>query len=289
MKVAIYGGSFDPPHMAHEYIVEKVKQSLSVSLVFIIPTYLNPFKQSFFLSPKNRLFLVKKLWENDTKIKVIDYEIKNQRPTSSYESVLFLKQKYNLKKIYFILGADNYEKLSLWYNYEKLKNLVEFVFITRKNFHLPKNVKTLQIDINISSTILRKNLSNEFLPIKIKQDIIKLYKEKQHMQKRLDFIVKILDEKKAEDIQIFDMSQKDYFVQNVIIATTIGEKHASSLVDILRPKLKENKENVLHEDSEGEWAILDLGDILIHLMSEEYRIRYNLEDFLTNFEKQREI
>ncbi|MEH0329412.1 RsfS/YbeB/iojap family protein, partial [Campylobacter coli] len=54
------------------------------------------------------------------------------------------------------------------------------------------------------------------------------------MQERIDLIVKILDEKKAEDIKTIDMSKQEYFVKYVIIAATLGEKHALSLIDELK-------------------------------------------------------
>lgn len=46
------------------------------------------------------------------------------------------------------------------------------------------------------------------------------------MQERIDLIVKILDEKKAEDIKTIDMSEQEYFVKYVIIAATLGERRS---------------------------------------------------------------
>ena len=98
------------------------------------------------------------------------------------------------------------------------------------------------------------------------------------MKSRLDGIVEILDIKKAENIQIFDMKDKDYFVEQVVIATTLGEKHGESLLSELKKGL--NKESFLYIDNENEWIVIDLGDILIHLMTPEYRLKYNIEEFL---------
>ncbi len=105
------------------------------------------------------------------------------------------------------------------------------------------------------------------------------------MKEKIEAIVKLLDEKKAENIQVFDMKDKDYLTDFVIIATTLNERHSSSLVDELKPLLKSIGEECLHADASGEWAVLDMGDILIHLMSSEYRSRYNIEAFLEEFEK----
>ncbi|DAB33935.1 MAG TPA: ribosome silencing factor [Sulfurospirillum sp. UBA12182] len=102
------------------------------------------------------------------------------------------------------------------------------------------------------------------------------------MEKRVEAIVKILDEKKAENIQTFDMSETDYFVDQVIIATTMGDRHGASLLDELKKQLKGRGEDFLQIDDEGEWIVIDMGDILVHLMTPQYRSRYNLEEFLTH-------
>ena len=78
------------------------------------------------------------------------------------------------------------------------------------------------------------------------------------MSTRLENIRKILDDKKAENIEIIDLKSKDYIVDYVVIATTLNPKHGYD-----------------------EWTFIDLGDMFIHLMSENYRKKYSLEDFLS--------
>ena len=97
-------------------------------------------------------------------------------------------------------------------------------------------------------------------------------------------IAKILDDKKALDVEIFDLSDKDYFVDGVVIATTMGQKHGFALLDELKKQLKPDEEFLFIDESD-DWTVIDLGDILIHLMSEEYRAKYQLEEFLKKFDK----
>ena len=74
----------------------------------------------------------------------------------------------------------------------------------------------------------------------------------------------------------------DYFVSFVIIANTLGEKHALALIDELRVQLKAKGEEFLHLESSEQWSVIDLGDVLIHLLSPEYRGVYQLEELLKN-------
>ena len=107
------------------------------------------------------------------------------------------------------------------------------------------------------------------------------------MQERIARIVAILDEKKAENIQVFDMRGKDYFVEQVVIATTLGDRHGIALLDELKTKLKSEGEEFLHVDpATGEWVVVDLGDVLVHLMTPEYRAKYNIEEFLSDLENE---
>ncbi len=100
------------------------------------------------------------------------------------------------------------------------------------------------------------------------------------MQNRIDRIVSLLDEKKAENIQAFDMKDSEYFVDEVIIASTLGDKHGISLLEYLKKLLKEMDEKILYIQEGENWVVIDLGDLLIHLMSPEYRSKYNIEEFL---------
>ena len=99
---------------------------------------------------------------------------------------------------------------------------------------------------------------------------------------RTERIVNLLDMKKAEDIQVFDLSDKEYLTDNVIIATTLGDKHTLALLDMLKEELKPAGETFLAVDEGDEWTVIDLGDIIIHLMVPEYRTKYNLEEFLAD-------
>jgi len=107
------------------------------------------------------------------------------------------------------------------------------------------------------------------------------------MNDRVKKVVSILDEKKGENIQVFDMRDRDYFVDDVIIATTMGAKHGFSLQELLKDELKKMGEKYINIEESEEWIVIDLGDTLIHLMTPEYRTKYNLEEFLSTRESEK--
>ena len=101
------------------------------------------------------------------------------------------------------------------------------------------------------------------------------------MQKRIDNIINLLDKNKAEGIEAFDLSEKNYFVDYAIIASSLGSRHTTALLDHLKNGLKP-EETFNNVDESGDWIVIDLGDILIHIMTPEYRTKYDMEKFLSD-------
>lgn len=180
MQIAIFGGSFDPVHIAHVAIVGEALKQLNVDKLIVVPTYLNPFKNNFYLEPCARFKLLTKVFQDFEKVEVCDFEINQQKLSYTIDTVNYLKDLYKPIKIYFILGDDNIKNLDKWYKIEELKNLVEFVVASRKGFESIEaaKFKRLSVNIDISSTNLRTNMDFKYIPTEIKKDIINLKKGK---------------------------------------------------------------------------------------------------------------
>lgn len=100
------------------------------------------------------------------------------------------------------------------------------------------------------------------------------------MNPRIEKISAILDQNKAEAIEVFDLKGGDYFADYVIIASSLGERHTYALLDHLKRGLK-GSEQFLGVDESGDWIAIDLGDILIHILTPQYRVKYDLESFFS--------
>jgi len=171
MEVILFGGSFDPIHKGHLKIIEKI--SKIGDKIIVLPNYLNPLKNSFSAPAQIRLKWLKQTI-NNPKVEISDYEIKQNKPCYTIETVKYFKQFYD--KISFVIGADNLVSLHKWKNIDELKNLVKFIVVTRDNIPI-KGYKTININIPISSTKIR-NGNFELVPEKIRQEVINFYKGK---------------------------------------------------------------------------------------------------------------
>jgi len=106
-----------------------------------------------------------------------------------------------------------------------------------------------------------------------------------NIDERIERIVTILSDKKGEDIEIFNLEDVDYIADRVILVNSLGGRHTEALYDILKNTLKPLGEEFLVSDESDQWIVSDLGDILIHIMTPEYREKYSMEAFLSDLQK----
>ena len=92
-------------------------------------------------------------------------------------------------------------------------------------------------------------------------------------------IISILDDAKAENLKIIDLTNKSSIADSFIIATCRSTRHADSTADELIRRLK--KVGIKCPNPEGrpkcDWIIVDAGSVLVHLFRQEIRDLYNLE------------
>ena len=173
--IALYGGSFDPPHIGHKAIVEALDKLDYIDKIIIMPTYLNPFKSSSHASSELRFKWLKKIFKDFTNVKIDNFEVKQNRQVATIESVKYLLKTY--KNVYLVIGADNLASLESWNSYQQLKNLVTFIVASRDNIIVDEKFIQLNINENISSSELRENIEIAILPEACAIEIEQYYKK----------------------------------------------------------------------------------------------------------------
>ncbi|WP_151900962.1 nicotinate (nicotinamide) nucleotide adenylyltransferase [Sulfurimonas hydrogeniphila] len=173
--IALYGGSFDPPHIAHEAIVKALGELDFIDKVVVMPTFLNPFKKTFTAPAELRLQWLRDIFSSYKDVEVSSYEVDLKKKVPTVATVKHLLDSYD--KIYLVIGADNLKSLHQWYAYDELKKLVTFIIVTRDRIKVPKDFIQLNIDEDISSSMLRENFDSSKIPKKVRDEITQYYKE----------------------------------------------------------------------------------------------------------------
>jgi len=92
-------------------------------------------------------------------------------------------------------------------------------------------------------------------------------------------VVDALEDVKAQDIRVLDVEAISNFTDHMIIASGSSIRQVKALANNVVVKAKESGIEVLGEEGEnpGEWILIDLGDVVVHIMVPQVRDFYNLE------------
>jgi ribosome-associated protein len=93
-------------------------------------------------------------------------------------------------------------------------------------------------------------------------------------------VIDALEDVKAQDIRVFDTMRLTSLFDRVVIATATSNRQSRALAASVRDQVKQRGGEVVSVEGEdtGEWVLVDLGDIVVHIMQPAIRAYYNLEE-----------
>lgn len=146
MKIALYGGAFNPVHSEHVNIVKSAVSQLGLDKVIIIPTFISPHKKGDMTARgADRLEMCRKAFESIKEIEVSDCELKRGGVSYSYVTCRQFKKTYPQDELYFIIGADMLESFAFWKEPEEILKCVTLTVCAREDGEeLIKDIKKFQ-------------------------------------------------------------------------------------------------------------------------------------------------
>lgn len=172
MKIALFGGNFDPPHTAHYEIVTHLLAQ-GFERVWVIPCWRHPFGKSarpFW----TRFHLCRQLFKHLGKqvcVSDVERRLHLSRSWTLY-TVKFLKKKFPQHEFSFALGEDNYQLRHKWKGFEELESLISLIRIPRGQGSFISDYSSTQV----RKAILRAEDPGASVPEPIRDQTIKDYK-----------------------------------------------------------------------------------------------------------------
>lgn len=131
MKLAMFGGSFDPVHNDHVALCEAMINKFNLDKVIVFPAACSPFKSGTQTDDIHRLNMCKLAFEDNDKVEVSDFEINKGGKSYTIDTLRFLKEKYIDSELFLIMGADAFVTLSAWYQSDEIFSLAHILTIVR--------------------------------------------------------------------------------------------------------------------------------------------------------------
>ena len=99
-------------------------------------------------------------------------------------------------------------------------------------------------------------------------------------EEKTQAVVAALEDIKASDITVIDTGKLSSMFERMVIASANSTRQTKALADNVVVKLKERGEQIYGREGEdsGEWILVDLGEVLVHIMQPAIRDYYNLEE-----------
>jgi nicotinate-nucleotide adenylyltransferase len=162
MRLALYGGTFDPVHFGHLVLARDALEQLSLDRVIFIPAGLSPHKLATTPAPAAlRREMLATAIADEPGFTMDDSELNGTGPSFTIDTVERVRAAHPDAHIHYLIGADNLRELHTWRRIDDLRGLVEFVVLGRGDSPPQAGFafRTLSRRIDISATDIRQRVA----------------------------------------------------------------------------------------------------------------------------------
>lgn len=138
-RVALYGGTFDPVHAGHLAVARGLLKLFALDEVLFIPAYVAPHKRERRVSPAHdRYAMLALATQGEHRFRVSAFELSApERPYTVETLSSFRERAGDATRLFFIMGADSWEEITTWREWERVLTLTDTIVVTRPGYELP--------------------------------------------------------------------------------------------------------------------------------------------------------
>jgi len=155
-RIAFYGGSFDPLHKGHLTIARKLTELFALDEFVFIPAFHAPHKKDKKPTSAFQRFAMLALATNDKpEMRVSKMELDTPEKPYTIETQRKLKRKLKDAEIFFVIGADSWQEIDTWREWEGVLMLTNIIVVTRPGSeisfsHVTEKIRKRTIDLRKS-------------------------------------------------------------------------------------------------------------------------------------------
>ena len=138
-RIAVYGGTFDPVHVGHEAVARNLTELFALDEVIFVPAYVAPHKRDRRVSPALDRYAMLALATQDERLFCVSaVEVNAPERPYTVETLTHFREGFGERaRLFFVMGADSWEEITTWRDWERVLTLADQLVVTRPGYELP--------------------------------------------------------------------------------------------------------------------------------------------------------
>ena len=161
-NIAIYGGSFNPPHFGHVYGVATVLGTPGVDQVWLMPCHTHAFAKSM-AAFADRVVMCRAMLSmfasNQVDVTTIESEL--PAPNRTIDTLDALQEKHPEHQFRLVIGTDIFLQKDDWKDFDRLESMYPLIVLGRQGYASPPNIESSPPLPNVSSSDIRTRLQQD--------------------------------------------------------------------------------------------------------------------------------
>lgn len=168
LRLALFGGTFDPIHAAHLTIAREAARHCRLDHVLMMPNVIPPHKNKMDTPYEDRYRMVELACDGDPVLVPSRLEA-GQEMSYSVFTIARAREAYPQDELFFLIGADAFAEVNLWYRWREAIRAIEFIVVSRPGsaYDVPAGATVHRLDtlaLPVSSSLIRQQLARGEMP-----------------------------------------------------------------------------------------------------------------------------
>ena len=126
-RIGLFGGAFDPPHMAHHALAQAAVQQFALDRLWVLPTGQAWHKSRTLTPATHRLAMAQLAFQDLPKVQVDDREMRRTGPTYTFDTLTELKAQHPQAQLFLFIGSDQVQAFQSWHQWQGILALATVV------------------------------------------------------------------------------------------------------------------------------------------------------------------
>src|SRR5205823_2407637 len=311
-RIGLLGGSFNPAHGGHLHISRLALQRLGLDEIWWLISPQNPLKPGAGMAPfAERLSQAREVAAEDRRITVTGIEAE-LGSTYTADTLKTLRRRFPRARFVWLMGGDNLAQFPYWKQWQEIFRTVPIAVFARPGTELkalagPAAHRFARVRLPVTAArrlalmpppawvffhtrldprsatrirAARLQTLKEMRPAVTTQTaaiatLTPRTRQALRAPQLLRQVIGSLEDGKAEDIVTIDLAGKTTFADYMVVASGRSARQVVSLTEHLEKDLPGHV--AVEGKSQGDWVLIDAGDVIVHIFRPEIRAYYNLE------------